>query len=64
MRYTRYVPSPELQGVQASNELYVLLSENAQLRRAATDLMLETALLREMLATEDSSKPKYADCDP
>jgi hypothetical protein len=60
MHHPRYVlPSSELQGVQTSNELYVLLSENAELRRTATDLLLETTLLREALATGDSGNPEH-----
>jgi hypothetical protein len=52
MHHPRYVlPSCELQEMQTSNELYVLLSENAELRRTAIDLLLETTLLRETLAT-------------
>jgi len=59
MHHPRYVlPSPKLHGVQALSELCVLLSENAELRRTATDLLLETALLRETLATGDSGSPE------
>jgi len=62
MHHPRYVlPSSDLHGVQTSNELYVLLSENAKLRRTATDLLLETALLRETLATGDSGNPEQSD---
>jgi hypothetical protein len=62
MHHPRYVlPSSELRGVQTSNELYVLLSENAELRRTATDLLLETELLRETLATGDSGNPERPD---
>ena len=51
MRHPRYVvPSPDLKPVQASDEFYVLLDENAELRQTATDILLETALLREILA--------------
>lgn len=62
MHHPRYVlPLSELQEVQTSNELYALLSENAELRRTVTDLMLETALLRETLVNGDSNR---ASCNP
>ena len=60
MHHPRYVlPSSELHGAQTSNEMYALLSENAELRRTATDLLLETALLQETLATGDSGNPEH-----
>jgi hypothetical protein len=62
MHHPRYVlPSSELHGVQTPDELYALLSENAELRRTATDLLLETTLLRETLATGDSGNPEHPD---
>jgi hypothetical protein len=62
MHHPRYVlPSSELHRVQTSNELYVLLLENAALRRTATDLALETELLRETLAIGDSGNRGHSD---
>lgn len=50
MRYSRHIgPAPALNNERPSKELDVLLSENAELRRTAAELMLETTILREAL---------------
>jgi hypothetical protein len=50
MRHSRHIgPTPAIHNEHLWKELDVLLSENAELRRTAAELMLETTILREAL---------------
>jgi hypothetical protein len=60
MGYSRRIePSPIFSSGHTSEELNVLLCENAQLRRTAAELMLETTILREALTFRSRTDQRF-----